>query len=279
MPSPLISTSGLAAQLADPKLIVVDTRHDLANPQWGRESYSTDHIPGAIFVSMDHDLAAAKNGKNGRHPLPTPEAFARTLGDKGIDRNTKVVIYDQGSAMYVGRLWWMLRWMGHDQVYVLDGGYARWTQEGRAVDTHVPAHAPCEYASAPRESMRVSMIETRQAITAPHMRILDARAAERFRGEVEPIDPVAGHIPGAINRPFTQNLRDGVFKPAAELRAEFDALLAGRDPQHLIHQCGSGVSALCNMIAMEHAGLPGSRLYAGSWSEWCAHAENPVAQG
>ena len=279
MRSPLINTEQLARDIDHPSCVVVDTRHDLANPQWGREAYSSGHLPGALYFSIDHDLAAAKTGKNGRHPLPTPDAFAKTLGEKGIDRNTKVVIYDQGSAMFVGRFWWMLRWLGHEEVYVLDGGYARWIQEGRPVDTAIPAREPREYIAAPRDSMRISMLDTRNAISSPEMRIIDARAPERFRGEVEPIDPVAGHIPGAINRPFSQNLRDGVFKPAAELRADFEALLAGRDPQHVIHQCGSGVSALANMIAMEHAGLTGSKLYAGSWSEWCAHEENPVARG
>ncbi|TAG84051.1 MAG: sulfurtransferase [Burkholderiales bacterium] len=278
MPSPLISTAQLALEIDTPTCVVVDTRHELANPQWGREAYSNGHLPGAIFFSIDHDLAAEKNGKNGRHPLPAPDAFAHTLGQKGIDRTSKIVIYDQGSAMYAGRLWWMLRWMGHDEVYVLDGGYARWTQEARSVDTVIPTRAQREYVGRAQESMRVNMIELRKALTAPESRIIDARAPERFRGEVEPIDPVAGHIPGAINRPFTQNLRDGVFKPATELRAEFEAILASRSPQQVIHQCGSGVSALANMLAMEHAGLSGSRLYPGSWSEWCTHPENPIAR-
>lgn len=279
MPSPLISTDQLAQEIDQAACVIVDTRHDLTNPQWGHDAYLSGHLPGAIFFSIDHDLAAAKNGKNGRHPLPTVETFAATLGKNGIDRNTKVVIYDQGSAMFVGRLWWMLRWMGHDEVYVLDGGYARWTQEGRTVETRVPAPEPREYLAAPRESMRISMLDTKKAMTSPEMRIIDARAPERYRGEVEPIDPVAGHIPGAINRPFSQNLRDGVFKPAQELKAEFEAILAGRGAAQVIHQCGSGVSALANMIAMEHAGLAGSKLYPGSWSEWCTHEDNPVARG
>lgn len=278
MPSPLISTAALADRLHDPALVIVDTRHDLMKPDFGRQAYASGHIPGALFLSIDDDLSAAKTGKNGRHPLPSVEAFAHTLGGRGIDRDATVVVYDQGSAMFVGRLWWMLRWMGHEAVYVLDGGFAQWEKEMRPIDTEVRARAPREYVPAPREAMRIGMQGVRDAIANPKQRIIDARAPERYRGEIEPIDPVAGHIPGAINRPFPANLSDGKFKSPSTLRAEFDALLAGRAPEDIVHQCGSGVSALANMIAMEHAGLSGSKLYAGSWSEWCAHPENPVAR-
>ena len=278
MTSPLISTSELAALSGDPNLVIVDTRHDLMNPSIGRDAYATGHIPGAIYLSIDDDLSGAKTGKNGRHPLPTPEAFAVTLGAKGISNASKVVVYDQGSAMFVGRLWWMLRWLGHDSVYVLDGGIAKWVKEGRATDTVANSRPATLFTASTRDEMRVTAAQTQAALATPQRRILDARAPERYRGEVEPVDPVAGHIPGAFNRPFPSNLRDGVFKPADELRAEFEALLAGRQPEELIHQCGSGVSALANMIAMEHAGLSGSKLYAGSWSEWCSDATRPIAK-
>lgn len=279
MPSPLISTTELAAIFNDPNLVIVDTRHDLMNPSMGRDAYAAAHIPGAIYLSIDEDLSGAKTGKNGRHPLPEPEEFAKTLGVKGISNKSKVVVYDQGSAMFVGRLWWMLRWLGHDDVLVLDGGMALWQTEGRAVETTLNTRRACTFKAAPRDNMRLTAAQTAATLGDPARRILDARAAERYRGEVEPVDPVAGHIPGAFNRAFPNNLRDGIFKPADELKREFETILAGRAPEKLIHQCGSGVSALANMIAMEHAGLSGSALYAGSWSEWCSDAARPVAIG
>ena len=278
MTSPLISTTTLAEKLTDKNLIIVDSRHDLMNPALGRDAYAAGHIPGAIFLSIDDDLSAKKSGSNGRHPLPTPEAFAATLGAKGINNSSSVVVYDQGNAMYAGRLWWMLCWLGHDDVRVLDGGIAQWQKEARPVETTVNTKVATAFTASPREHMRLTAAQTQAAIADPTRRILDARAPERYRGEVEPVDPVAGHIPGAFNRAFANNLRDGVFKPVGELKLEFEAILAGRAPEQLIHQCGSGVSALANMIAMEHAGLAGSRLYAGSWSEWCSDATRPVAR-
>ena len=280
MASPLISTTELTALMNDaPNLVIVDTRHDLINPNMGRDAYAAGHIPGAIYLSIDEDLSGTKTGKNGRHPLPEAEAFAVTLGAKGISNQSLVVVYDQGSAMFVGRLWWMLRWVGHNSVFVLDGGIAQWQKEGRAVATAVTTRSATTFTASAHEHMRLTVAQTLTALTDPTQRILDARAAERYRGEVEPVDPVAGHIPGAFNRAFANNLRDGLFKPADELRREFDTILAGRAPEQLIHQCGSGVSALANMIAMEHAGIHGSRLYAGSWSEWCSDASRPVATG
>ena len=278
MASPLISTTELAAIINEPNLVIVDSRHDLMNPALGSEAYAAGHIPGAIYLSIDDDLSGAKTGSNGRHPLPTPEAFAVTLGAKGIGNASKVVVYDQGTAMFVGRLWWMLRWLGHTDVWVLDGGIAQWQKEGRATETRANARAATTFAGKLDDSMRLTAAQTHALLADPSRRILDARAAERYRGEVEPVDPVAGHIPGAFNRAFPNNLRDGLFKPADELKAEFAAILAGRQPGQLIHQCGSGVSACANMIAMEHAGLNGSKLYAGSWSEWCADATRPVAR-
>jgi thiosulfate/3-mercaptopyruvate sulfurtransferase len=279
MTSPLLSTATLAAQLNDANLVVVDSRHDLMNPSVGRDAYAAGHIPGAIFMSIDDDLSTKKSGSNGRHPLPSPEVFAATLSAKGIGNASKVVVYDGGNAMYAGRLWWMLRWLGHTNVFALDGGFAQWQKEDRAVETQPNAHAPASFQATIHDSMRLSADDTLAAITDPNRRILDARALERYRGDVEPVDPVAGHIPGAVNRAFGLNQRDGLFKPADELKREFEAILAGRAPTQLIHQCGSGVSACANMLAMEHAGLAGSKLYAGSWSEWCSDASRPVATG
>ena len=279
MASPLISTAELAAIVNDPKLVIVDTRHDLMNPSIGRDAYLSAHIPGAIYLSIDEDLSGTKTGKNGRHPLPEPDAFAATLGAKGISNDNLVVVYDQGSAMFVGRLWWMLRWLGHANVRVLDGGISQWQKEGRAVEATVNARAATTFTASLHDHMRLTAAQTQAALANPNRRVLDARAAERYRGEVEPVDPVAGHIPGAFNRAFPNNLRDGLFKPADELQREFAEVLAGRSPEQLIHQCGSGVSALANMIAMEHAGLTGSVLYAGSWSEWCSDDSRPVAKG
>ncbi|MGL4230072.1 MAG: sulfurtransferase [Casimicrobium sp.] len=279
MSSPLISTATLAAKLRAETVVIVDTRHDLMNVSFGRDAYAQSHIPGAIFMSIDDDLSIEKTGTNGRHPLPSPDAFARTLGAKGISNSSTVVVYDQGTSMYAGRLWWMLKWLGHDAVCVLDGGFAQWQKESRPIETVAHALGASTFTPHLRDELRFTVEQTQHAILDPKARIVDARAAERYRGEVEPIDPVAGHIPGAVNRPFATNLRDGVFKSSQELRAEFDSILAGRAPENIIHQCGSGVSALSNMIAMEHAGLHGSKLYAGSWSEWCADPARPIARG
>jgi thiosulfate/3-mercaptopyruvate sulfurtransferase len=276
--SPLITITELALQLSNPNLVIVDSRHDLMNASLGRDAYAASHLPGAIFMSIDDDLSSTKNGKNGRHPLPTSEVFAKTLGAKGISNSSKVVVYDQGSSMFVGRLWWMLKWLGHDDVHVLDGGFAQWQKEGRALETTANTKPATMFMPHENASMRLTIDEVAKTLGDANRRIIDARAAERYRGEVEPVDPVAGHIPGAFNRPFPTNLRDGVFKPADELRREFEVLLAGRAPELIIHQCGSGVSAIANIIAMEHAGLTGSKLYAGSWSEWSQDVARPVAK-
>jgi thiosulfate/3-mercaptopyruvate sulfurtransferase len=275
----LISTTQLADEINNPNLIIVDSRHDLMNASLGRDAYAASHLPGAIFMSIDDDLSTIKNGKNGRHPLPTPEVFAKTLGAKGIGNSSKVVVYDQGSSMFVGRLWWMLKWLGHDNVYVLDGGFAQWQKEARALENTMNAKPATTFVPHENASMRLTIDEVATTLGNADRRIIDARAAERYRGEVEPVDPVGGHIPGAFNRPFPTNLRDGVFKPADELRREFEVLLAGRAPESIIHQCGSGVSAISNIIAMEHAGLSGSKLYVGSWSEWSQDVARPVATG
>ena len=275
----LISTEELARRQDDPSLAIFDVRHDLASPEsWGENEYAAGHIPRATFLHLDRDLSAPKNGYNGRHPLPTPEACAALFGRVGIDATKQVVVYDQGSGSFASRLWWMLRWLGHEGVAVLDGGYATWLREKRPVPTDVVAPTPTTFVVGNvRPTVSSSGVE---ASLARHTLLLvDARSPERFRGEVEPMDPVAGHIPGAVNRPASLNLTaEGVFKPAARLRTEFAALLGGRSHTDVVHHCGSGVTACANILAMEIAGLEGTRLFPGSWSEWIARPERPVAK-
>ena len=282
MTSPLITTAQLAQLIQEhpANLIIADCRHDLMTPEWGREAFEQGHIPGAIFVSIDDDLSGTKTGSNGRHPLPSVPVAAQNFGKLGISNQSQVVVYDQGSGMFAGRLWWMLRWLGHDNVKVLDGGLAQWKKQGQGLDSGVgKPHPNATFVAHEQAQMLRNAAQTQQTLGDGKHLIIDARAPERFRGEVEPMDAVAGHIPGAINRPFTQNIENGVFKPAQQLRAEFLALLGEKAPEAVIHQCGSGVSAASNLLAMAHAGLAGSPLYAGSWSEWCCDAARPVAIG
>jgi thiosulfate/3-mercaptopyruvate sulfurtransferase len=276
----LISAAELAPHLDDPDWIVVDVRHDLAQPAtWGEAQYNAGHLPGAQFVHIDRDLSAPKNGRNGRHPLPSPADSAALFGRLGIDARRQVVAYDQNSGMFASRLWWMLRWLGHDAVAVLDGGFDAWQRAG--LETTALIRTPRQttfVAGHPAPTADAAEIEA--GLRGGALTLVDARAPERFRGDVEPLDPVAGHIPGALNRPFAMNLdAAGRMRPADELRAEFTALLSGRDLATVVHQCGSGVSACHNLLAMEVAGLAGTRLYPGSWSEWCADPTRPVARG
>ncbi|MGE5170006.1 MAG: sulfurtransferase [Rudaea sp.] len=275
----LISTEELAARLADPSLVIVDTRHELTQPAWGEEAYAKSHLPGARFAHLDRDLSAALTGRNGRHPLPTPEAASAFFGSLGIDSSTQVVAYDQGNGHFASRLWWMLRWLGHDRVAVLDGGFAKWQREGRAVTAERPKIEATRFVpSHVRPTVNAAGIAA--SLPRHDLLLLDARAAERYRGEVEPFDPVAGHIPGALNRPYARNVAaDGTFRPARELRSEFEAMLHGRSADDVVHYCGSGVSACHNLLAMTIAGYPLTRLYPGSWSEWCADPARPVAKG
>jgi thiosulfate/3-mercaptopyruvate sulfurtransferase len=276
----LISTAELAARLVEPRLVIVDVRHDLAQPDaWGEAQYRAGHVPSARFVHLDRDLCAPKTGKNGRHPLPTPEAAAATFGRLGIGDATQVVAYDQQQGMYAARLWWMLRWLGHDAVAVLDGGFEKWRREARPTTTESPAPMPATF-SVRRITPTVDANAILASLAARSLVVVDARAPERFRGETEPFDPVAGRIPGALNRPASQNLTvDSTFKPAAELRADFERLLAGTPADGVVHSCGSGVTACHNLLAMEIAGFGTTRLYPGSWSEWCADPSRPVARG
>ena len=276
----LISTSDLAAHLADPAFVIIDVRHDLAKADtWGETEYARAHLPGARFVHFERDLAAPKSGTNGRHPLPAPDRCAALFGRMGIDATKQVVAYDQGSTMYAARFWWMLRWLGHTDAAVLDGGYAAWTREGRPVTAAIPVIMPAKFIPhAVEATINAQMVAA--SLATQSLLLVDARGRERFRGDVEPLDPVAGHIPGAVNRPYTENFNaDGTYKTAGELRAQFGTLLAGRAINDVVHYCGSGVSACHNVLAMEHAGLGRTPLYPGSWSEWCADPQRPIACG
>ncbi len=268
----LVDAKALAAH---PEWRVFDCRHDLKNTEYGRQAYARGHIPGALHLHLDDDLSGVKTGSNGRHPLPDADALASKLSAYGVDSDTQVVAYDNEGGIFATRLWWLLRWLGHDKVAVLDGGLAGWKRAGLSLDESIPAFAP--RAFVPR--VRDIAVDVGQVIANTDALIIDARSPERFHGEGETLDPVGGHIPGAVNRFYFDNLDDDgcYFKPVAELRAEFDALLAGKAPQQVIQQCGSGVTACHNLLAMEIAGLSGSTLYPGSWSEWCADPSRPVA--
>ena len=275
----LISVSDLAEHLADPAFVIVDCRHNLVELDAGERDYRAAHITGAHFLHLDRDLSGVKTGVNGRHPLPEIPVLAATLGRFGIDASKQVVAYDQTRGMWAARLWWLLRWLGHEQVAVLDGGLDQWIAERQPMSAELPAPKSTTFipkAPAPTASAE----EILHHLGGGSITILDARAPERYRGEVEPLDPVAGHIPGAINRPYSNNVTaQGTFKPPTVLRHEFEAQLAGHPATSVVHQCGSGVTACHNALAMAIAGLPGSRLYPGSWSEWCADPSRPVARG
>jgi thiosulfate/3-mercaptopyruvate sulfurtransferase len=270
----LISASQLQEQLAD--VLLIDCRHDLANPQAGRLAYAECHLPGAHFLHLDDDLSGFKTGTNGRHPLPDPQVLADKLASLGVSRHRRVVAYDAQGGMYAARLWWLLRWLGHAQAQVLDGGMAAW--QGALVKDF-PKPIDAEFIAELRPDLMVGVKEVLENIQVPVFTVVDARSPARFMGEGETLDPVAGHIPGAINRFFQNNLQqDGRFKPAEVLKAEWLVVLAGVEAGQTVQQCGSGVTACHNLLALEVAGLAGARLYAGSWSEWCADAARPVVR-
>ena len=263
------------------KLAIFDCSFDLANPAAGRAAYEAGHVPGARYLHLDEDLSAPKTGRNGRHPLPAREAFAERLATRGVDGDSQVVVYDGSGGMYAARAWWMLRWAGHAAVALLDGGLAAWRAAGLPVETgEAPLPARGSFALKPSLMNTVDRETLLAELERPTRLVLDARAADRFRGENETLDPVGGHIPGARNRVFRDNLgADGRFKPAAQLRAEFDAVTGGRSAAGLVSSCGSGVTACHNLLALEVAGLGGAALYPGSWSEWCAWPGAPVETG
>lgn len=283
MPQPLIQSAELAAlQRSQPQgCVVFDCSFDLANPAAGRAAYAAGHVPGALYLHLDEDLSSAKTGRNGRHPLPTREAFAALLAARGVGAGTVVVVYDNAAGMYAARAWWMLQWVGHARVAVLDGGLAAWQAAGLPLQTDTPAPRPAgDLVLQPSRVPTVDRAFLLANLQQPQRLVLDARAPDRFRGENETLDPVGGHIPGARNRLFRDNLgADGRFKPADQMRAEFTAITGGRAPAELVMSCGSGVTACHNLLALAAAGLGGAALYPGSWSEWCAWPDAPIATG
>ena len=279
MHTTIIATDILAARLGS-DWVIVDCRFDLHNEQWGREQYLASHIPGAVYASLNHDMAGPKTGSNGRHPLPSIDALSATLGRLGIAGHTQVVAYDQDSGMYASRLWWLLRYAGHDAVAVLDGGWAKWIHEGRPTRSGEETHTPVTFVASPRPEMRVEVDEVTAHLGNPETLLVDARAPERYEGHTEPIDRVPGHIPGAVNRYYRLNAGDDfTLLPPQQLRDEFLKVLGSHEPSQAVMYCGSGVTACHNLLAMTHAGLPGARLYAGSWSEWSADPARPVEKG
>jgi thiosulfate/3-mercaptopyruvate sulfurtransferase len=276
----LIDADSLRELLGKPQLAVVDCRFDLMNPEAGRQAYLAGHIPGARYADLNRDLSAPIGLHTGRHPLPAPEEFASRLGELGIDNDTQVIAYDDANASYAARLWWMLRWLGHGAVAVLDGGFKAWAARGGALQPGEVEVQKKHFTPRIDAGAVVSAAELEQVLQDPAAVLVDARAPERFAGTMEPLDPVAGHIPGAVNRPFSTNLSaDDRFLPAADLKRRWLELLAGREPAHLVAMCGSGVTACHNLLSLEVAGLSGAKLYAGSWSEWIRDPRRPVARG
>ncbi len=283
MPSPLITATELnQLRTTDKPVIVIDCSFDLTNPAAGRESYQQGHLPGACYLHLDNELSGPKTGANGRHPLPDAELFVARLRALGLNDDTLVVAYDAQGGMYAARLWWLMRWVGHGAVAVLDGGRNAWVAAGLPVEQG----ATPDPETGGNLTRRPSLVRTVDAdtlvtnLSQPSMLVVDARAPDRFRGENETLDPVGGHIPGAANRFFKDNLTaDGYFKPADQLRAEFGQVIGNKPPAQTVMQCGSGVTACHNLLAMEVAGLTDAALYPGSWSEWCADPKRPVATG
>jgi thiosulfate/3-mercaptopyruvate sulfurtransferase len=275
----LVTPAVVREQLDNPEYVVVDCRHSLADFGLGRRLYDEAHVPGAFFADVENELAAPKTGTNGRHPMPDPETFARFLRGLGVNDATQIVAYDAGADMFAPRLWFLCRWIGHTATAVLDGGFAAWQTLGFPV-TAAPAEPKGEgsIVARPRPELLVDAKYVLAHLNDPAMQLLDARAEDRFAGRNETVDPVAGHIPGALNRWFKRNFNeDGTFKSPGVLRAEFASQRL--DPQRVVHQCGSGVSSAANQLAMAHAGIEGTRLYGGSWSEWIADPSRPIATG
>jgi thiosulfate/3-mercaptopyruvate sulfurtransferase len=282
----LIGAAVLRDRLDKPDLVIIDCRFDLANPEGGRLSFLQGHIPGARYADLNRDLSAPISATSGRHPLPAPADFAATLQRLRIGRATQVIAYDDSAGAFAARAWWLLRWMGHDAVAVLDGGIKAWIGMGGPLESGEADPLP---AAPPGDQRRVPPVNAAAVIDAaavaarlkdPGFLLIDARAPERFAGSVEPIDSVAGHVAGAVNQPFSANVgADGRFLPAAELRRLWQQRLAGRAPDQVAAMCGSGVTACHNLLSLEVAGLSGAKLYAGSWSEWIRDPTRPIARG
>jgi len=269
----IVSANEVENHLNNPGWVIFDCRFTLSNPDAGQQAYDEGHIPGARYVHLDNDLSSPITESSGRHPLPDPEVLAAKLGAWGVDSSKQVVVYDDTFGAMAVRMWWLLRWLGHENVALLDGVYPKWVREKRPVNREVPEIVATEFEARPDNTMWVTADQVQQDMAAGAV-LLDARAEERFEGLVEPLDKVAGHVPGAVNRPFEDNLEvNGVFLSPEGLKQEYDAQLGGAP---VIHMCGSGVTACHNVLAMVHAGLNPGRLYAGSWSEWIADETRPV---
>jgi thiosulfate/3-mercaptopyruvate sulfurtransferase len=279
----VVSTDVLAARLADPLWVIVDCRFKLDDVAWGEREWKAAHIPGAAYAHLDRDLSGPKTGTNGRHPLPDVAVLAGTFSRFGIVSGKQVVAYDQDNGMFASRLWWLLRWLGHDAVAVLDGGFAKWVTEGRPVSVDaVPrddlsGHDGAGFHAAPRHDMTIGVDDVSVHKRDADWRLLDARAPERYRGQFEPMDPVAGHIPGATSYFFQRNIDEhGTLRTPEDLRARFAPYINGIVPEHIVCYCGSGVQACHNLLALEHAGVSGAKLYPGSWSQWVSDRSRPV---
>ena len=276
----LVDTDALARHLTDPRWVVVDCRFTLTDAEAGRRAYDAGHIPGARYAHLNEDLSSCITPYSGRHPLPDPAVLSKKLGAWSIDETRQVVVYDDSFGAMASRLWWLLRWLGHDAVALLDGGYPVWLREKKPVTADKPSIHPVTFAPRLCPTLRANAAFVEQAVKDSAFLVMDARAEERYRGDIEPLDKVAGHIPGAVNAPYEDNLDiGGEFLPAEELRERYLDLLGGVTPDQAIHMCGSGVTACHNVLAMEHAGLVGAKLYAGSWSEWITDPNRPVAKG
>ncbi|HID53972.1 MAG TPA: sulfurtransferase [Anaerolineae bacterium] len=271
----LIDTHALAQHLNNPNWVIVDCRFDLADTAVGRQQYQTAHIPGAVYAHLDNDLSSAPVTDRGRHPLPSPQTLAMLFSRLGIGEMTQVVAYDNKNGAIASRLWWELRYMGHEAVAVLDGGWAAWQKAGLPVRAGIEENDPAMFTGRPKADWLVRLDE----VSAQPL-LIDSRGPARYRGEEEPLDPVAGHIPGAVNFFFQENWSaDGRYLPTAEMRANLEAVLGNTKPDTAVFYCGSGVTACVNLLALAHAGLGNGRLYVGSWSEWCSDSSRPIATG
>lgn len=278
----IVDVDELKQKIADPNWVVVDCRFSLDRPELGKELYLQSHIPKSRYADLDKGLSGAVTPSTGRHPLPQPDVFVSCLEQWGIGESTHVVAYDQMGGPFAARFWWLMRWIGHRHAYVLDGGFDAWVKKGESTTSELPSIAATTRARPAKlcEEMWVTTDELKSELESGEVMLVDARDSRRFRGEIEPIDPVAGHVPGAVNIPFQGNMKEtGGLLDASRLHDRFARVLGPVDPHSVIHMCGSGVTACHNVLAMELAGLPGSRLYAGSWSEWIRNSNNPVAVG
>ena len=273
----LLSAANLLSRLNDGVLRIYDCRFSLFDKDKGYSAYLSGHIPGASYVHLDNDLSGPVPPRTGRHPMPNVDRFTDRLGSLGIERSSRVVIYDEGACAQAARFWWLLRWAGHENVTVLDGGFRAWQAQGGTVTQGLEEYSPVTYPAKTGPFESVEANDVAEALNTATGLVIDARENRRFVGEEEPLDRIAGHIPGSINRPFQNNLEDGIFKNPARLRKEFEELTFGHHPREVIHMCGSGVTACQNLLAMEHCGMTGSRLYAGSWSDWITDPTRPIA--